>query len=260
MVRDAVVKRVTAEREAVCAEMASAESELDALVCAPVSGGRDPFEWLPDELLVMIMLMLPCEVLWSGVCERVCLRWTRLMESAPVKRHKRDGRWAACEAGVIKPQEPEGHNEGVFSLAVGLDGKVYSGSNDKTIRVWSGDDGTHLQTLEGHTRIVCALAVGLDGKVYSGSYDKTIRVWCGEDGAHIHTIQAHANVVAIAVGPDGNVCSSCSAGTTICVWSCKDGTLLHTLKHTYGMRAIAFGRDGSLFSGNSFSNKTSLMW
>jgi hypothetical protein len=72
-----------------------------------VSGGRDPFEWLPDELIVMIMLMLPFEVLWSGVCERVCLQWARLTESASVKRRKRDGRWAAYEAGLIKPRELE---------------------------------------------------------------------------------------------------------------------------------------------------------
>jgi WD40 repeat protein len=99
--------------------------------------------------------MLPFEVLWGGVCERVCLRWARLMKSAPVKRRKRDGRWAAYEAGVIEPRELEGHTDWVTALAVGLDGKIYSGSNDETIRVWSGD-GTHLQTLAGHTSYVFA--------------------------------------------------------------------------------------------------------
>ena len=85
-VRDVAIERATAERDVVRAEMVSAKSELGALVNAPVSGGRDPFEWLPDELIVMIVLMLPFEMLWSGVCERVCQRWARLMESAPVKR------------------------------------------------------------------------------------------------------------------------------------------------------------------------------
>ena len=93
----AVIGRATAERATVRAEVASAESELDALVNAPVSGGRDPFEGLPDELIVMIMVMMPFEVLWGGVCEGVCQRWAMLVESAPVKRHKRDGRWAAYE-------------------------------------------------------------------------------------------------------------------------------------------------------------------
>jgi len=207
--------------------MASAKRELNALVNTPVSGGRDPFEWLPDELIVMIMLMLPFEVLWSGECERVCLRWTRLMESAPVKRHKRDGRWPAYEAGVIEPRELEGHTECVYALAVGLNGKVYSGSSDRTIRVWSGDDGTHLQTLEGHW--VFALAVGLNGKVYSGSTDKTIRVWSGDDGTHLRSLVGHTGwVCALAVGLDGKVYSG-SHDRTIRVWSGDDGTHPQTL-------------------------------
>jgi WD40 repeat protein len=167
-VRDAAIERATTERDAVRVEMASAESELNALVNAPVSGGRDPFEWLPDELIVMIVQMLPFEVIWSGVCERVCLQWARLMESTPVKRRKRDERWAVYEKGAIKARELEGHTEPVRAFAVALDGKMYSGSSDMTIRVWSGVDSTHLQTLVGHTDSVLALTVGLDGKVYSG--------------------------------------------------------------------------------------------
>jgi len=204
----AVVERVRAKRDAVRAEMASAESELDALVNAPVSGGRDPFEWLPDELIVMIMLMLPFEVLWSGVCERVCLQWARLAKSTPVQRRKRDGRWAAYEAGLIMPRDLEGHTGYVRALAVGLDGKVYSESSDMTIRVWSGDDGTHLQTLVGHKSYVSALVVGLDGNVYSGSGDTTIRAWSGDDGKHLQTLEGHTTTVwALAVGLDGKVYS-----------------------------------------------------
>ena len=81
------------------------------------------------------------------------------MESASIVRRKRDGRWAAYETGVIKPRTLEGHTDTVFSLAVGLDGKVYSGSSDKTIMVWSGESGAHLQTLQGHTGHVYALTV-----------------------------------------------------------------------------------------------------
>jgi WD40 repeat protein len=251
-VRDAAIERARAEREVVRAEMASAESELGALVKAPVSGGRDPFEWLPDELIVMIMLMLPFEVLWSGMCERVCLQWARLAKSTPVKRRKRDGRWAAYEAGVIKPRELEGHDEGVRALAVGLDGKVYSGSDDEMIRVWSGDDGTHLQTLRGHTSYVLALAVGLDGKVYSGSWDKTIRVWSGDDGTHLQTFVGHTEGVrALAVGLDGKVYSG-SHDKTIRVWSGDEGTHIQTLAgHTEGVSAVAVGLDGKIYSWSS---------
>jgi hypothetical protein len=56
------VECVKAKREAVRAEINAAEGELNAAVNAPVSGGRDPTEWLPDELVLMIVRgpMHPC--------------------------------------------------------------------------------------------------------------------------------------------------------------------------------------------------------
>jgi WD40 repeat protein len=50
---------------------------------------------------------------------------------------------------------------------------VFSGSDDGTIRVWSGDHGTHLHTLMKHNdggRVVCALAVMRDGTLVSGGW------------------------------------------------------------------------------------------
>ena len=54
---------------------------------------------------------------------------------------------------------------------MGLDGKVFSGSDDGTIRVWSCDDGTHLHTLiqhDGVQHFVDALVVMRDGTLVSG--------------------------------------------------------------------------------------------
>ena len=67
----AAVARPTDAVKALRREIKAAESELDAAVSAPVSDGRDPTESLPDELIVMIMLMLPLPTLWSGACKRV---------------------------------------------------------------------------------------------------------------------------------------------------------------------------------------------
>ena len=53
-----------------------------------------------------------------------------------------------------------------LTLSVGVDGKIYSGSWDHTIRMWSGVDGAHLQTLECHTDLILSLAAGVDGKIY----------------------------------------------------------------------------------------------
>ena len=111
----AVIERATAEREAVRAEMASVNDKLDALIDAPVSGGHDPTLWLPDEIMELIFLMVPCEMLWD-VCEHVCQRWRQIaQESSLVKQRKEKERWAVYEAGVIKPRVLEGHTDTVTS-------------------------------------------------------------------------------------------------------------------------------------------------
>ena len=43
-----------------------------------------------------------------------------------------------------------GHVDGVWSVAFSADGsKVVSGSDDKTVKIWSADNGEVLQTLSG---------------------------------------------------------------------------------------------------------------
>jgi WD40 repeat protein len=242
-------KRPTKAERAV---IAMTRRELKAAVNAPVSGGRNTTESLPDELILTIMLMLPFVALWSGACECVCRRWERLMESAPIVRRKREGRWAAYESGVLKPQRLSGHTDAVWALTLGPNGKIYSGSDDMTIRVWSGESGAHLQTLQGHTNWVSALTVGLDGKIYSGSDDKTIRVWSSASGAHLQTLVGHSgHVWALAVGLDGKVYSG-SNDSAVRVWSGDDGTHLQTLVgHTNAVMALAVGKDGAIYSGSS---------
>ena len=77
-----------------------------------------------------------------------------------------------------------GHTNTVMALAI-YDSKLYSGSLDKTIKVWSleaGDFGREITTLSaGHTNTVYALAIQ-DGKLYSGDGDyggagTQLKVW-----------------------------------------------------------------------------------
>jgi WD40 repeat protein len=113
-----------------------------------------------------------------------------------------------------------GHTEIVTSLAVGLDGKVYSGSWDRTIRVWSPDDGALLQTLEGHEEkcTVLALVVGLDGNVFSRSHICTVLVWSGDTGALLHTLTVHARIDSLAVSANGRLYGGLADGSILC-WS-----------------------------------------
>ena len=69
-----------------------------------------------------------------------------------------------------------GHITSVTYL-IGFEGKVISGSDDNTIKVWDlKEEGKCLQTLRGHTNSVDCL-LKFDGNLISGSWDKTIKVW-----------------------------------------------------------------------------------
>ena len=68
-----------------------------------------------------------------------------------------------------------GHTGWVHSVCASTDGKfVFSGSRDKTIRVWSFADGKLLHTLNGHTDEVSSVHAAADGHhLLSGSHDHT---------------------------------------------------------------------------------------
>ena len=83
-----------------------------------------------------------------------------------------------------------GHTDTVQALAVTADGKVISGSADKTLKVWNLDTGQCLKTLQGHTNVVAALTVIADGRVVSGSHDGTLKVWNIDIGECIKTLEA----------------------------------------------------------------------
>ena len=103
-----------------------------------------------------------------------------MAENAPNTRGTRASRCHARRRSSFVPLEPgdfgreittlSGHTNSVLALAI-YDSKLYSGSVDKTIKVWSleaGDFGREITTLSGHTYSVRALAIQ-ESKLYSGS-------------------------------------------------------------------------------------------
>lgn len=108
-------------------------------------------------------------VLYSGACDRSIVVWEK----------DDDGNMVVL--GALR-----GHTQSILCLAVVSD-LVFSGSADKTIRIWRGVDRSYscLAVLEGHGGPVKCLTASIDRRsssdasflLYSGSLDCDIKVW-----------------------------------------------------------------------------------
>ncbi len=75
-----------------------------------------------------------------------------------------------------------GHERPVFAAGFSSDGgRIVSGSDDETARVWDAERGAELLVLRGHEGPVWAAAFSPDGaRIVSGANDNTVRVtWIG---------------------------------------------------------------------------------
>ena len=70
-----------------------------------------------------------------------------------------------------------GHTDSVRSLAVMENQNIVSGSEDKTIKIWSQSTGECLHTLNGHTGVVNGVAVLPTNEIVSVSDDMTLKIW-----------------------------------------------------------------------------------
>jgi WD40 repeat protein len=95
----------------------------------------------------------------------------------------------------------EGHEGDVNAIVQGKN-YVFSGSRDKTVRIWKRSEKDAISILTGHEMNITAVECFLtdEGSIsrsllVSGSRDATIRVWDIETGACINTKRVYRNLV-----------------------------------------------------------------
>jgi len=153
-----------------------------------------------------------------------------------------------------------GHVDYVGCLALSGDGKrLFSGSEDKTIKVWDLESGKETHTLIGHKDGVTSVSLSGDGKrLFSGSMDQTIKVWDLESGKETLSLRGHnAAVFNLAASGDGKRLYSGNGDGTIKGWDLESGKETISLSgHSETVRSLALSRDSKrLFSGSGDSGK-----
>jgi WD40 repeat protein len=153
----------------------------------------------------------------------------------------------------------EGHTGEVNALAVLPDGRLASGSNDKTIRLWDLKTAAETARFTGHTDGVSALVMLPDDQLASGSGDRTVRLWDPKTGAETARLVGHmGRVNALAVLPDGQLASG-SYDDTVRLWDPKIGAETALLEGLWpGVTALAVLPDGQLAWG--LYNGTIELW
>ncbi|CAA3006150.1 myosin heavy chain kinase C-like [Olea europaea subsp. europaea] len=70
------------------------------------------------------------------------------------------------------------HFDAISSMRVDVDqGLLYSGSWDKTLKVWRISDSKCLESITAHDDAVNSVVVAFDGLVFTGSADGTVKAW-----------------------------------------------------------------------------------
>ena len=150
--------------------------------------------------------------------------------------------------GVPEEQDEEGEYEGHTGPVVCLtinDGKLYSGSWDKTIKVWDCSTNKLITTLTEHTDAVSRLLTH-GGKLYSQAYN-VIKVYDCSDDTLITTLEDHTDSMRCLEIHDGKLYTG-SIDKTINVYDCSDDSLITTLRgHTLPVSDLTF-QNGKLYS------------
>lgn len=141
-------------------------------------------------------------------------------------------------------------------------GLLYSGSWDKTMKVWRIANSKCLESITAHDDAVNAVVAGFDSLVFTGSADGTVKVWRrelqGKGTKHflVQVLLKQENAVtALAVNQSGNVVYCGSSDGLVNYWE-REKHLSHggVLRgHKLAVLCLATGGN-LLFSGSADKN------
>ena len=146
-----------------------------------------------------------------------------------------------------------GHSDTINTIVI-KENLLFTGSKDKTIRIWDLGTQKCTKVLEGHTESISSI-ICTNNYLYSGSYDHSIKKWDIYTGKCIKTLYGHTSTVtSIAYSHNYLVTSS---GDIIRVWNCLNDecvSIIHAGEHCFGsVHSVAYNGK-YIVAGNSCGN------
>ena len=151
---------------------------------------------------------------------------------------------ATIEAGLLL----QAHDPQVKFVVISRDGRrLYTGGDDKLIKLWDLPGGKLRQTLKGHAAAVCCGALSPDEKVLvTGSSDGSLRTWETETGKSQGSFVGQSSpIAAVAFFPDGKSLASAGDGGIFCLWNLSTRKRTYTsLEQELTIKSIRYSPDG----------------
>jgi len=163
-----------------------------------------------------------------------------------------------------------GHAGPVLAIAFSPSGRtLVTASADRSIKVWSAEDGRLLRTFSHHLEAVNALAFRplpaakaemTPSSCASASDDRTVRIWQPDIGRMVRIIRQHRGpVFALAYAPDGRSLFSAGMEGIIRRFEADSDTLLSEWPaHTDWTYTLAISRDGAKLASGDWSGGVQL--
>jgi WD40 repeat protein len=127
--------------------------------------------------------------------------------------------------GKYRLQTFEEHQDWIRCMAT-WNGKLISGSDDRSIKIWDLNTGQELRTLNGHQDWINCITIWND-KLISGSDDAIIKIWDLNTGQELQTLNEQSKIHCITIWNDKLI--SGSEDHTIKFWDLNTGQILQTL-------------------------------
>jgi len=152
----------------------------------------------------------------------------------------------------MAPRILKGHNGSVSCVLELADGRLASGSEDHTVRIWElKNQGPSALLLEGHTHHVTSIAQLEDGRLASASNDETIRLWDKDTGIESCQLKGHSHFVTCILPLGATRLVSGSRDRTLRVWDLHTNEVEYCLEgHSDAVCCVSQLQDGRLATGS----------